>query len=1368
MNKATLKRNYSQQTLKILFALSGNQCAHPDCENAVIEQGTKKSDSVVTGNICHIHAISSGGPRWKKGLTNEELNSPENLIVLCSAHHTIVDGQPETHPAELLKQWKKTHKDKVTENQLSADFRSVLSSMYSRLNFPIELVDRKIKNETDRLRKSRFFADFDKRRFSLVLARKLVEGELSCGTDMVRSQALAWCVRILSHAEELEKARKYLTVAKELGTCQEIDIAGAFISSQKGDKNAALGALANIDLPISRSAALMVVKRHDGPQGAIDWLRKVGVGATNLDPDGKHILLACQLELTDWKAAQEILDVLTDDDLRDAPVLHHIVAITHLLRAVPDERHSDVLNQPPFDAVDFPLASDPAALEARRAAHLSFINAAEAARQLDCPLAEEIADEYAFWLELKDPDKCDRGRMRLESKLRDSKTALHLVPIGVQFGIRLNLDAVEREIERQIALNGRMTYDTAIARLALTFTQKTAEDAANYIAQHHDKLADFVDKKQMRCIQIELFARGGQLEEANKCLDVLVEEGLSEAEECRLRGIVAEVEGTDPVERHKEQFRETDSLSDLEILVDKLKAKDDWDGVCEYGEILFEKTRALRDAEVVALALYNTQKNEQLSEFLKSNETFIIQSKHLQELYCWSLYLEGELLKARSELAAMSDDWDNPNYRALQINLAVSLGDWNSLSEFVARECNEKSKRNAQELINASKLALRLDSISHAKELLFAAVEKGKDDADVLATAYFLATSAGWEDSMKVFQWIDRAASLSGEDGPLQGMTLRDLLDRKPEWERREFGIERMLSRGDIPMYLAAHALNKSLIDLMLFPTFVNPTETDPRRRGAIFAYSGQRPVTPFNTGGQIGIDATALLTLSFLNLLDDALDAFDTVHIPHSTLSWLFEEKQRIPFHQPSLIRAAHRIRDLIAMDVLEELSPSSVPDSDLSEQVGYELALFIAEAEKMRDEDDSPRIVVQSSPVHRVASLMEEEADLTAHATVLSSCQSIVDKLRQKGQITANEEQEARAYFQLHEKPWPDQPEIADGAVLYLDNLAINHFLHLGILEKLKAAGFKSIISSGKVSETNRLISYENISGDIKEIIERIRFAVNSRIESGRIKLDRRINADQTTDRSISEHPTTGVFSLVKHCDSIIIDDRCLHQRANIADDDAPTPIFSTLDLIDALVSTGAKTAEERREYRTQLRRAGYFFIPLNDDELAHHLESSTIENGKVLETAELKAIRENILQVRMSACLQLPKEEPWLNTLQQVFSRVLTGLWKAGTDFSSARARADWILDQMDVRGWAHSFGKEDGDNIVKAGHAANILSMLAPPIEESREVTDEYWKWVEEKVLAPLKEQNPALYLDLVERYRKRIADVVGMYMDDEEG
>ena len=254
----------------------------------------------------------------------------------------------------------------------------------------------------------------------------------------------------------------------------------------------------------------------------IDWLKTVSIDATDLDTDGR-LLLACQLGLADWEAAQKSLDTLTNDDLRDVPVLHHMVAITHLLKVVPVELRTIVRDQPPFEAAAFPLDSGSDGIETRRLAHSIFINAAEAARQLSCPLAEKIDDEYALWLELRDPDpdKCAEGKRRLESKLRASKITLRLVHLGLQFGIKLDNKVVEQEIERQIALNGKITYDTAIARFALVRTQQTPEDAANYIAQYHDEFADDIDKKIILSFQIELFLRTGQPDKANKCLDTL-------------------------------------------------------------------------------------------------------------------------------------------------------------------------------------------------------------------------------------------------------------------------------------------------------------------------------------------------------------------------------------------------------------------------------------------------------------------------------------------------------------------------------------------------------------------------------------------------------------------------------------------------------------------------------------------------------------------------------------------------------------------------------------------------------------------------------------------------------------------------------
>lgn len=107
-------RNYSKTTLKVLFGMSGNQCAHPDCHEPIIGSATEYSDAKVIGQIAHIYAHSDTGPRSKPGLTSAERDAPSNLILLCPTHHVKVDTQYETYPATLLIGWKERHETKFS------------------------------------------------------------------------------------------------------------------------------------------------------------------------------------------------------------------------------------------------------------------------------------------------------------------------------------------------------------------------------------------------------------------------------------------------------------------------------------------------------------------------------------------------------------------------------------------------------------------------------------------------------------------------------------------------------------------------------------------------------------------------------------------------------------------------------------------------------------------------------------------------------------------------------------------------------------------------------------------------------------------------------------------------------------------------------------------------------------------------------------------------------------------------------------------------------------------------------------------------------------------------------------------------------
>ena len=1251
------------------------------------------------------------------------------------------------------------------------------SDAWPHRRFPTNLVDREVKKATDTLRKSRFFPEFDRVRASLILARKLAEGDLIGGTDEVRSHALAWCVRLLARNEELDKAKKYLDLAKELGTSEEIGIAEAFVASQKEDESTALSKLEDIKSTSSRSAAFMIVTNHRGQQKALDWLESTKTKVTELDTDGKYHLLKTHLELGNWVSAQKVAEALTEDDMGCAPILHHMSAVTHLLKAVPNELASSVSKHPPVTMAGiFTLAGDAAAIAARRRARHNFSRAADIAFQLGCPQIATKDDMYAIWLEVMDPDESEEGRNRLEAKLCDTNAALHYVLYGVAFNLNLDTEAIERQINRQIELNGGVPFEAAIARYALAYKQETSEACANYIATYRDELAVHFEEKSIHWMLIEIYASAALPGRAKDILDEMIASGLSDSEERRIRSIISEAEGANPVKSREAVFKETDSLSDLAILVSELYDNEDWDGVCKYGTILFERTSTVTDAERIGLALYNTQQYERLKKFLESNVTLLPQSTQLRMLHCLSLYYEGELLEARSKLEELKDIWDHPYCRELRVNLGISLGDWNSLSSVIAHECANKDDRTAEDLIRTAQLAFHLDlPQSQVRELTFAAVNKANDNANVLAGAYFLATIAGWENAEEVADWLQQAAVLSDDDGPIRKATVQEFVDQKPEWDRIQSEIWSKLCRGELPMFGAGHALNRSLMDMMSYLFYINVAENDPRHRSTVFAYSGRKQRTHFDPGGKIAMDVSTLLTLSSLDILNKALDAFEEVHISHHTLGWFFVERKKVLFHQPSRIKLANQISNMLAEDTLEKLTNDGVRHNDLSDQVGLELAQLITEAENTENEGEIQHLVVCPYPVPHAGSLLDEEADLTKYAKVMSGCASVVEKLRRKSHITEQEEQYTRAYLRLHEKPWSDQPEIADGATLYLTNLATTYFQHLGLLKKLKDAGFRLVVSPSVVSEVNQLISYGNTSDKIDTAIERIRSALQTGITNGKVKtapIVSPIKPTTTPDESqvqlIPDHPTNGILALAKQYNAIVVDDRFIGQYDHIDAESTVTPVFSSLDVIDVLASSCSITEEDRMAYRTLLRKAGYILVPVEVDELIYHLDNASVIDGEVEVTAELKAIRDNLLLVRLNGCNLSVEKDDWLRMLFRTFRDTLEDLWKTGGDQSEVKARSDWILNQLDLRIWAHCIEKETGTHMVGHGYGAHIMSLLLLPIEGLLEVREDYWGWIEDRVLGPIKEQDPDLFLELVDWYRGFVAVQVDRYVNENKG
>ncbi|MDP3743696.1 MAG: HNH endonuclease signature motif containing protein [Methylotenera sp.] len=139
-------------TVKRLFALSGNQCAFPECCSPLVE-----STETITGEICHIKAASSGGPRFDKTQGDIERHAASNLLLLCGRHHKIIDSEPEKYTVEFLTNLKRNHEQKglVEISPITTKYAQSLLSNYSSIVIESNSGEVKIQANTVNLQTSK-------------------------------------------------------------------------------------------------------------------------------------------------------------------------------------------------------------------------------------------------------------------------------------------------------------------------------------------------------------------------------------------------------------------------------------------------------------------------------------------------------------------------------------------------------------------------------------------------------------------------------------------------------------------------------------------------------------------------------------------------------------------------------------------------------------------------------------------------------------------------------------------------------------------------------------------------------------------------------------------------------------------------------------------------------------------------------------------------------------------------------------------------------------------------------------------------------------------------------------------------------------
>jgi SMODS-associated and fused to various effectors sensor domain len=109
-----VSRSISIATQNFLWGRVAGRCEFAGC-NKPLWKSSVTSERVNIAQKAHIYSFSEGGPRGNDGVLPEDLNSIDNLILVCYECHQKIDAAVDggRYPASLLQQMKLEHERRI-------------------------------------------------------------------------------------------------------------------------------------------------------------------------------------------------------------------------------------------------------------------------------------------------------------------------------------------------------------------------------------------------------------------------------------------------------------------------------------------------------------------------------------------------------------------------------------------------------------------------------------------------------------------------------------------------------------------------------------------------------------------------------------------------------------------------------------------------------------------------------------------------------------------------------------------------------------------------------------------------------------------------------------------------------------------------------------------------------------------------------------------------------------------------------------------------------------------------------------------------------------------------------------------------------
>ncbi len=829
-----------------------------------------------------------------------------------------------------------------------------------------------------------------------------------------------------------------------------------------------------------------------------------------------------------------------------------------------------------------------------------------------------------------------------------------------------------------------------------------------------------------------------------------------------------------PLVRHLEaSYEET---GDAAFLFEGCAAMDrlgDWAYVADRADLLVSRCATEAALRLAATAADHAGRDDLCLRLLDGHLDLFAGRRppaDLRRLRVAALRAQGVLVEAAAAAETLAHEEPTTSNILSLMQIYADQGDLASLA-LVARRLDGRADLPPTQALRVVSLIVQ-DATELAATLWRQVVGREHLSDEDVTTALDLGLRLGLD--AEAAPLFERARLLAerGQAGT-RAMTVDELIPFIRQQREREAELDDLYRRGAAPIQVLAASLNLPLAELYHRRLLDNEAAPDPVGQFALFARHGGRAPVPDVADAprwRLHLDVTALLLAAHLDALPAVERAYRPLHIPADLVPALLEMRARAAPHQPMRERTYRQIVALVeggAIGVVDDAAPSP-EDADLVADLG---APWVALYRRARADGG---YILDYLPLQRMDRRGPPAALPQGDARRVVNSRALVEALWEHGALTDRARDEALRGLGVEGQALAAVARPEAGAPLYCAGNTAETLADAELLRVVCDHVSVRIGADELARARAAIVGIERaraLADWLGGLVDRVRRGI---ADGTYAVMPRSGVAGDDADDAGGDAPAVRCIGTLlgfqpRPGDAVWMDDRFLNGYVR---QERGAPIVGICEVLKGVRGAGELTTDAYYEKVGRLRAANVRYIPIEADEILHHLRRARVVDGALVEHPGLATLRRYL-----AACLahardlqppapagrapELAGEDAFLDSSAGAIAAALAYLWAMDDDDIAGRARAEWVLDALYLDGpsWrrvATPSRPGRGDIYDGAGGLVTLLA-YALPIDtqahpEAATARRRYRDWLYGRLLGPRCEAEPPLVVAMADMVR----------------